>query len=36
MTGNQIGNEGTQLIIEVLKVNTTLKWLDLSCKKGKE
>ena len=36
MTGNQIGNEGIQLINEVLKMNTTLKWLDLSCQKGKE
>ena len=30
MTGNEIGDEGAKAMSEVLKVNTTLKELDLS------
>ena len=31
MTGNDIGDEGAKAISEMLKVNTTLTSLDLSC-----
>ena len=39
MTGNGIGDEGAKSMSEMMKVNTTLTSLDLSCeeerKKGK-
>ena len=39
MTGNEIGAEGAKAMSEMLKVNTTLTTLDLSCeeeRKGRE
>ena len=39
MTGNEIGDEGAKAISEMIRVNTTLTTLDLSCEeegKGKE
>lgn len=42
MTDNNIGDEGAQLMSEILKMNTMLKILNLSCEdefneeKGKE
>ena len=31
MAGNEIRNEGAKALSEMLKVNTTLRWLDLGC-----
>ena len=31
MTGNKISLEGAKALSEMLKVNTSLKWLDLRC-----
>ena len=39
MTENEIGDEGAKAISEMIRVNTTLTTLDLSCEeegKGKE
>ncbi len=35
-TGNGIGNEGIKSVSEVMKVNSTLISLDLSCERRKE
>ena len=35
MTGNKISFEGAKALSEMLKVNTSLKWLDLRCEEEK-
>ena len=36
MTDNEIGDEGAKALSEMLKVNTTLKRLNLSCEKERK
>ena len=36
MTGNEIREEGVKALSEILKVNTTLTSLDLSCEEEKK
>ena len=36
MTGNEIGEEGANAMIEMLKVNTALTSLGLACKEKKK
>ena len=36
MTGNEIGDEGARALCEMLKVNTTLTELNLSCEEKRK
>ena len=36
LTDNKIGDEGAKALNEILKKNSTLTLLDLSCERGKE
>ena len=36
MTGNGIGDEGAKAMSEMMKVNTTLTTLDLSCEEERK
>ena len=36
MTDNRIGDEGAKALSEMLKLNTTLKFLNLSCEEERK